>query len=309
MRIVITGATGLIGAALCKKLYPDYEIIALSRHPEKSRFSQNITVVQWDAHSAGPLSEYIDGALAVINLAGESIASGRWTPAKKRRILQSRLDATKAVVEAIASAKQKPEVLIQASAIGYYGFDCPGPVDENACSGSGYLAEVCKKWEQSSKPVEQFKSRLVIVRTGLVLSGDGGVLPRLVTPFKFFLGGYPGSGEQWVSWITIDDEIAAIRFLLENQELSGVFNLVSPNAVIIRQLCRTIGRVLKRPCRLPIPALVLRLAFGKMADETILADEKVIPGCLLESGFKFSYPNIADALNYILKKRRKDELG
>ncbi len=303
MRIVVTGATGLIGKSLCKKLYPDYEIIALSRHPMKARVGQNITVVQWDARSAGPLTKYIDGASAVVNLAGESIAYGRWTPAKKQRILQSRLNVTNAVVEAIKSAKHKPGVLIQASAIGYYGFDTPGPADENSSAGEGYLAEVCTKWEQSSKPVEQCGTRRVIIRTGLVLSGDGGALPRLVTPFKFSLGGYPGSGGQWVSWITIDDEVAAIKFLLENRGLSGPFNLTSPNTMTMKYFCQAIGRILKRPCWLPIPALVLRPAFGKMADETILANQKVMPNRLLKAGFKFDYPDIDDAMKACFEER------
>lgn len=303
MRIVITGATGLIGKALCEKLSPDYEIIALSRHPEQTRLGQNVTFAQWDAHSPGPLAKHIDGSFAVINLAGESIASGKWTKAKRRSILQSRLNITNALVETISMAEHKPDVLIQASAIGYYGFGTHGQVDENSGGGDGFLAEVCKKWEQSSKQAEKFGTRRIIIRTGIVLSGDDGVLPRIVKPFKFFLGGYPGSGKQSVSWITIDDEVAAIKFLLENRNLSGVFNLVSPNPVTIRQLCKTLGRILKRPCWIPVPALVLRLAFGKMADETILADQKVVPNRLLKAGFKFEHPDIDDALKYVLEEK------
>ena len=305
MRIIITGATGLIGNALCQKLDPDYEIIALSRHPEKVQLGPNVNVVRWDARSPEALVSYIEGALAVVNLAGESIGSGRWGRAKKQRILESRLNATNAIVEAISLAKNKPEVLIQASAVGYYGFDVREPVNENDVAGCGFLAEVCKKWEQSSKSTEQFGVRRIIIRTGLVLSKDGGALPRLAAPFKFFLGGYPGCGRQWVSWITIEDEVSAIKFLIENRQLSGVFNLTSPNPVTMKQFCETLGWVLKRPCWLPIPALVLRMAFGTMADETILANQKVMPNRLLKSGFKFDYPKTDDALKFIYQKGEK----
>ena len=302
MRIIITGATGLIGSVLCKKLYPDYELIALSRHPEKTRLGQNVMVIQWDAKSPGRWTRYIEGADAVVNLAGENIAAGRWTKVKKQRILESRVNSTKAIVDTIALAEKKPAVLIQASATGFYGSCGDTEIDENAGKGKGFLAEVCEKWEQAARPVEAVGTRLVIIRTGIVLSRDGGALPRMVQPFKFFLGGYPGTGKQWVSWISMDDEIAAIRFLIENKQLSGIFNLTSPEPVIMKELCRAIGRVLKSPSRLKIPAVVLRIALGKMADETILADQRVIPSRLLKAGFKFRNNKIEEALNEILRK-------
>jgi len=302
MRIIITGATGLIGSVLCKKLYPDYEITALSRHPEKTRLGQNVTVVQWDAKSPGRWTRYIEGADAVVNLSGENVASGRWTKVKKQRILESRVNSTKAIVDTIALAEKKPAVLIQASATGFYGSCGDAEIDENAGKGAGFLPEVCEKWEQAAGPVEAVGTRLVIIRTGIVLSRDGGALPRMVQPFKFFLGGYPGTGKQWVSWISMDDEIAAIRFLIENKQLSGIFNLTSPEPVIMKELCQAIGRILKSPSRLKIPAVVLRIALGKMADETILADQRVIPPRLLKAGFKFRNTKIEEALNEILRK-------
>jgi uncharacterized protein len=311
MRIIITGATGLIGKALCKQLSSNYEITALSRNPERTQSSpgSNIKMVQWDGCSCGQWIQLVDGAFAVINLAGENIASGRWTKAKKQRILQSRLSPTKAIADAIESAKNKPGILIQASAAGYYGFGRQEVMDESTQPGSGFLADVCTQWEKAAKTVELSGVRCVIIRNGLVLSRDGGALPRLVTPFKFFLGGYPGTGSQWVSWITIDDEVAAIRFLMENSQLSGAFNLTSPDAVTMKQLCQTIGRILKKPCRLPIPALVLRLAFGKMADEILLFGQRVLPNRLLRAGFNFAHPEIAEALENVFKTRKSYEIN
>ena len=304
MRIVITGATGLIGKALCEGLIPDYEITALSRNPEKAKsvLGPSVKVVQWDGRSGGQWEQCIDGAFAVVNLAGENIASGRWTYSKQKQILESRVNAAKAIVDAIASAKSKPNVLIQAAAVGYYGFRHREAVNEASLSGGGFLADVCRQWELAARPVEKAGTRCVIIRSGMVLSGQGGALPRIVKPFKFFLGGYPGTGRQRVSWITIDDEVKAIKFLIENPGPSGVFNLTSPNPVSMKELCCQISRILKKPCWLPIPALALRLAFGKMADEILMADQQVVPARLSEAGFNFAHPNIAEAMEYILKK-------
>jgi len=302
MRVVVTGATGLIGKALCRRLGKDYEIVALSRNAEKAQaiLGPNIKVVQWE----GPWAQYVEGAFAVINLAGENVASGRWTKTKMERILQSRVNAAKAIAGAITSVKNKPAVLIQASASGYYGSG-QEPADENAGKGEGFLADVCEKWEAAVPAAAKQNIRTVFIRTGLVLSSTGGALPKLTAPFKFFLGGYPGTGNQWVSWITIDDEVAAIRFLLENQRLSGAFNLTTPNPVTMKELARAIGRTLNRPCWLPIPALVLRLAAGKMADEMLLTGRLVIPDRLLKAGFTFAHPGINEALEFILGKGKK----
>ena len=304
MRIIVTGATGLIGNQLCARLHTNYEIVALTRNPQRAQLSlgPDVKTVQWDSSSGGQWAQYIDGAFAVVNLAGESIASGRWTSSKKQRILQSRLNTTNAIVEAIVSAKIKPNVLIQSSAIGYYGFRHQESLDETSLPGEGFLADVCKQWELQAKPVEKVGTRCIIIRTGMVLSPDGGALPRLAGSFKLFLGGYPGSGQQWVSWITIDDEVNAIKFLIESPGLGGAFNLTTPNPVRMKDLCRQIGRILKKPCRLPIPALALRLGFGKMADEILTAGQQVIPARLIKAGFSFAHPDIAGALEYVIKK-------
>jgi len=302
MRVVITGATGLIGKALCERLGGEYEIIALTRNTEKARriLGPDIKAVEWDGFSYGPWAQFIEGAYAIINLAGENVASGRWTRAKMGQIFQSRIDATKAIAEAITVAGQKPGVLIQASAIGFYGCR-EEPVDETAGKGEGFLADVCEKWEQAGAA----EIRVVFIRTGLVLSRDGGVLLKMITPFKFFLGGYHGTRKQCVSWITIDDEVAAIKFLLESPRLSGAFNLATPNPVTMKEFARTIGQVLKRPCWLSIPALVLRLAAGKMADEMLLSGQRAIPNRLLKAGFKFAHPDINEALEYLIGKAKK----
>jgi uncharacterized protein len=328
MRIIITGATGLIGKSLCKQLKSNYEIVAFSRNPEKAQSSlgPDITIAQWDGCSCGQWTHYIEGAFAVINLAGENIAAKRWTPEKKQQILESRLNAAKTIVEAIKSTQQKPTILIQASAVGFYGMShqssMPPPAwmreklasgesfsfnfefsTESSTKGNGFLADVCEQWEQQAKSVESLGVRCVIIRTGIVLSKDGGALPGIVKPFKLFLGGFAGTGKQFVSWITIDDEVSAIRFLLENNELSGPFNLTAPNTITMKYFCKTIGKILKRPCWFRIPAIALRIVFGKMADETMLADQRVIPARLIKAGFKFAYPNIAEALENIFKKQ------
>ncbi len=304
MRIVIAGATGLIGKALIIQLRGDYEIIALSRNPQKAQsiLGSDIKIIEWQAGNPDKWEQYIDGAKAIVNLAGESIATGQWTKAKRQRILQSRLKTTEAVVQAIKRARNRPEVLIQASAIGFYGFDCKEPVDESTEAGSGFLTDVCVKWEHQAWPVEGVGTRLVIIRSGVVLSRQGGALPRLIMPFKFFIGACPGSGRQLVSWITIDDEVAAIRYLIENPKLSGAFNLTAPNPATMKELCKTIGRILKKPCWLSIPLLALRMGFGKMAEETMLASQDVRPERLLKAGFKFAYPEIVAAIEHILAK-------
>jgi uncharacterized protein (TIGR01777 family) len=305
MRIIITGATGLIGKALCAELHTNYEIVSLTRNPQNalSSLGPDVKIIQWNGRSNGQWTQCIDGAFAVINLAGENVASARWTSAKKQRILESRLNASSAIVDAIVSAKSKPNVLIQSSAVGYYGFNHQESLNETSPAGEGFLADVCRQWELQIKPAETAGTRCVIIRSGMVLSSQGGALPRIVRPFKFFLGGCPSSGRQWVSWITIDDEINAIKFLIENPGLCGVFNLTTPNPVRMKDLCEQIGRILKKPCLLPIPALALRLVFGKMADEILIADQRVIPARLIEAGFNFAFPDIADALEYVIKKR------
>jgi uncharacterized protein (TIGR01777 family) len=301
MRVVITGATGFIGRALCEGLHKDYEIIALSRDAEGARQSIGhlAKVVRWDAKTPAGWAGEADGARAVINLAGENAASGRWNKARKSRILQSRLDAISAIVETIKQLKNKPKVVIQTSAIGWYGLRSDESLDENSTPGKGFLAGVCRDIESSSEEIERLGVRCALIRTGVVLGQDGGAFPKLVKPFRFFLGGYLGSGRQWLSWITLEDEVAAIKFLMENEKLQGVFNLTAPQPVTMKEFCVLLGKVLKRPAWLHVPGFAARLALGEMADEMLLSGQRVLPKRLLAAGFEFKHGDVEQALSAI----------
>jgi uncharacterized protein (TIGR01777 family) len=302
MKVIITGATGFIGKALCKDLCKDYEVIALSRDVRRasSLIGDYAKTIEWDGRTTGTWVSHADGAFAFINLAGESIASGRWTKYKKAGILHSRLDATRAITAAIKQVSNKPSVVIQASAIGYYGSRSAQELNEKSPSGKGFLADVCQKVELCTEPITELGVRLVVIRSGIVLGKDEGALPRLVKPFKYFLGGHPGSGKQWFSWISLEDEVAAIRFLMENKKQQGVFNLTSPEPVTMKVFCRKLGKVLKRPSWLFVPRFVLRPALGEMAEEMILTGQKVKPEKLLDAGFKFKYDKAENAINAII---------
>ncbi len=301
MKVIIAGASGFIGKALCMELCKDYEIIALSRDVRRAAaiIGEYAKVIEWDGRTTGTWVSHADGSFAVINLAGESIASGKWTHSKKAAILHSRLDSTRAIVSGIKQLKNKPSVVIQASAIGYYGAHGDEELNELSPTGKGFLAEVCQGIELCTEPLPGLGVRLVVIRSGVVLDKDGGALPRLAKPFKYFVGGYPGSGKQWFSWIALEDEIAAIRFLMENEKQQGVFNLTAPEPVTMKQFCRKLGGALKSPSWTFVPGFVLRKVFGEMADEMILSGQKVIPQKLLAAGFGFKYPKVSDALKTI----------
>ena len=302
MRVIITGATGFIGKALCSELGRDYEVIALSRDAEGARQSLGsmAKVVQWDARTPAGWDREADGSHAIINLAGENLASGRWNQARKSKILQSRLDAVKAIAETIKRLHNKPKMVILASAIGYYGPRQDEQLDEAAAPGEGFLASVCRQVEGSAEEFEKLGVRCVVIRTGVVLGRSGGALPRMILPFRFYLGGHLGSGRQWFSWISLDDEVAAIRFLMENKNLRGVFNLTAPQPVTMKEFCQILGKVLNRPSWLSVPVFAARLALGEMADEMLLSGQRVLPGRLLASGLKFKHPDLEKALSDIM---------
>ena len=301
MKVVITGATGFIGRALCKELCKDYEVIALSR--DASRAAKSLggrtKIIEWDGRTTGSWFQQTEGAFAIINLAGENVASGRWNEARKSRILQSRLAAINAVIEIIKQLKNKPKVVIQASAIGWYGPRSDESLDEESTPGKGFLANVCRDVEGRTEEIESLGVRCTIIRTGVVLGRDGGAFAKLVKPFRFFLGGHLGSGRQWFSWIHLEDEVTAIKFLMENEHLRGAFNLTAPEPVTMKQFCRILGKVLHRPSLMKVPAFAARLAFGEMADEMLLSGQKVLPKRLLNTGFNFKYTNVKQALNDI----------
>lgn len=308
MRVLITGGTGLIGRALVDFLLrAGHQLTVLSRNPERASLPAEVAVVRWDGVSTegwGHLMEEMD---AVINLAGESIAGSgalpaRWTAERKKRILDSRIDATNAVVAAIAQADHKPRTLVQGSAVGYYGARHSDiELDESAPPGDDFLAGVVVRWEAVSEPVEEMGVRRAIARTGLVLSRSGGSLPPMLLPFRLFLGGPMGDGRQWWPWIHIRDEVRALAFLMNDDRASGPYNLTAPNPVTNREFARVLGKVLGRPAFLPAPAFALRLALGEMA--TLLLDgQRAIPKRLLDLDFRFEFPDLDTALIDLLRK-------
>ncbi len=301
--VIISGATGFIGRALFRELAENgYDIAVLTRDREKARaqFGDRAIIAEWDGKTSRGWLELASRSSAIINLAGENIGAGRWTEQRKQRIVQSRVDAGKAVTEAVEKATAKPKAIIQASAVGYYGPKDDEPLDESAPPGEGFLAETVRRWELSTQETEAIGVRRVVIRSGLVLGKDGGTLPRFLKAFRFSVGGQLGSGKQWFPWIHWKDEIAAIRFLLEREDASGVFNLVSPESLTMKEFAVALGRVLKRPSGFPVPAFLLRLLFGEMAEETILSSQRVLPAALIKAGFKFQYPEIESALRDIL---------
>ncbi len=306
-RVIVTGATGFIGKALCFRLAEEgYEVIALTRSLEKGEklFGNLARAARWDGKSADNWLDFVDGALAIVNLAGENIGSGRWIAQKKESILQSRLDAGLAVVEAVESVEKKPKVVIQASAIGCYGSRANELIDENSSPGEGFLADVAKEWELSTQKVESLEVRRVVIRSGVVLNREGGAFLRLLKPFRFFAGGPLGSGRQWFSWIHLADELEAILFLLKREDLQGVFNLTAPESLIQKDFARLLGKILRRPSWIPVPDFMLRLFLGEMAEEMLLVSQRVAPRRLLEAGFSFRYPQIEPALREILENKK-----
>jgi len=305
-RVIVTGGTGFIGRPLSLRLIQEgFEVVCLTRNVSvaKNRSGNGIKFVGWDGKSAAGWREYAEGAAAIVNLAGESIGSGRWNGAKRQRILQSRMNAGKAVVEAVGSVKQKPEVVIQASAIGIYGNRGKENLDESSGLGEGFLAEVAKDWEESTGEIEVLGVRRVIIRTGMVLGATGGALARMLLPYRFFAGGPMGSGKQWMSWIHITDEIGSILFLMGRRDLNGAFNLTAPQPLQNRLFSRELGKQLKSQSWLPVPGILLKLFLGKMAEETILTSQRVFPVRLEETGYPFVYPDLTGALADIVGKK------
>ncbi len=311
MRIIITGGTGFIGQALTSQLAAaGHEVIILTRTPGSGQpRPSNVRLVGWDGRSAEGWGHLADGAGAIVNLAGESLRgetipammfTDRWTAEKKRRILESRSNAGKAVVEAVSSASKKPGVVIQSSAVGIYGPRQSEIVTEESSYGSDFLAEVCQKWEAATLPVERLGVRRAIIRTGIVLSMDGGTLPLQLLPFKLFAGGPIGSGQQYHSWIHHADEVAAIRFLIENDKASGAFNLTAPQPLSNADFGRTIARVLSRPYFMPAPGIAFKLAFGETAS-VLLTGQNVIPARLQALGYDFKFSQLEPALRDLLK--------
>ncbi len=307
MRVIITGGTGLIGSTLARSLSADgHEVIVLSRAPQLRRgiLPPEVRMEQWDGMSAAGWGALADGADAIVNLAGESIGGTRfppprWTLERKQRILQSRLHAGAAVMEALHSVKHKPRVLVQASAVGYYGSRGEEVLTEESPHGSGFVAQVCVDWEQSTAAAEALGVRRVVIRTGVVLDPRNNAFRSLILPFKFFVGGPIGNGKQYFPWIHIEDEVRAIRFLIEHEQTHGAYNLTAPQPLPNREVARMVGRVMRRPSLVPVPAFALKLALGEVAS-VVLDSQRVVPQRLQEAGFTFRFPDLEAALRHLL---------
>lgn len=306
MRVVIAGGTGLIGRAVTKDLARHgHEVILLSRNPDKVlSVPEGVEVVHWDGITSQGWGELADGALAVVNLSGESVGGqgffpSRLTEGRKRRIRESRIFSGKALLEAIEGAQEKPQIFVQASAVGYYGFHEDEKLDEESPPGDDFFAE-WKEWEKVSQPVEDMGVRRVIIRSGIIFStGEGSALNRLVLPFRLFAGGPIGDGSQYLSWIHEADEARAIRFLIEDEGAQGAFNLTAPNPATNAEVGKAIAKVLKRPYYFPLPKFAFSIAFGEVGS-LVTEGQRVIPGRLLERGFDFKFPEVEPALRDLL---------
>lgn len=302
MRIIITGGTGLIGRPLSAALAADgHDVTVLSRNPEKVKgMAASVKLARWDGETAQGWGQLADGADAIINLAGEGIADGRWSDARKQRIRQSRIKAGKAVMEAISAAAVKPKVLVQSSAVGYYGTNTGDKLVDESCSpGNDFLSKVCFDWEMSTAAASRLGVRRPVIRTGIVLSNDGGAFPKLLLPFKFFAGGPLGSGKQWLPWIHIADEVRAIQFLLANEQADGPFNLAAPNPVTNAEMAKEIGAVMGRPAFLPAPGFAMKTVLGEMA-VMVLEGQRAVPARLQQLGFQFQYATLQPALRDLI---------
>ena len=300
MRVLITGASGLIGNALQKSFEEKgYEILRASRSEPKSADD-----IQWDPDTgfADQDLERLEGLDGVIHLAGENIAGLRWTDEKKKAIRDSRVHGTRTLIEAFARLEKKPNVFISASAIGFYGDRGDDEMTESSSAGDTFLSEVSKEWESESRRAEDMGIRTVLLRNGIVLSKDGGALATMMTPFKFGVGGVIGSGKQWMSWVSLDDVVAAVNFAIDNEKMRGAVNVVSPNPVTNEEFTKTLGEVLYRPTFLPLPEFAVNLVFGEMGDALLIDSTRVIPKRLLNAGFKFEYPDLKIALEHAVSE-------
>ncbi|KOR36283.1 MULTISPECIES: thylakoid membrane protein ThyD [Planktothricoides] len=308
MKVAITGATGFVGTRLVEKLHGQGDrLVVLTRNRDRalrvfpSKNFPNVEFVTYTPQQSGEWQGAIAGCDAVVNLAGAAIAEERWTAQRKQEILNSRKLGTQKIVEAIAKASPQPKVLVNASAIGYYGTSETATFDETSNPGNDFLAQVCQDWENEAQKVKETGTRLVIIRTGIVL-GMGGALAKMLTPFQLFAGGPIGSGRQWFSWIHRDDLVSLIMASLQRSDLAGVYNGTAPNPVRMNELCQGLGQVMHRPSWLPVPDFALQLLLGDGA-KVVLEGQKVLPQRTLASGFEYQYPGLKSALEEILSSR------
>ena len=297
MKILISGSHGLVGSALTSSLgRGSHQILTLVRSTSKSA-----SEIEWHPEQ-GPLQpKALEGIDAVVHLAGESIAEGRWDDGKKRRIRDSRVKGTTVLSQKLAQLEQPPKTFICASAIGYYGNRGDELLTEDSSPGDDFLSRVCVEWEQATLPAKERGIRVVNARFGIILSTDGGALAKMLTPFRMGVGGRVGSGKQWMSWIALADVVGALKFALDRETLSGPVNYVSPNPVTNAEFTKTLGKALSRPTIFPIPEFGVRLAFGEMADALLLSSQRVKPQLLEENGYQFACQKLDGALRDILR--------
>ncbi|MCC6451583.1 MAG: TIGR01777 family protein [Acidobacteria bacterium] len=296
MRILICGASGLIGKALTTTLEAKGCELLLAGRKEP----QDERQTKWTIEDGFAEPERLEGLDAVIHLAGESVSALRWTDEKKAAIRSSRVDGTRSVVDALAKLKSRPKVLISGSAVGFYGDRDDEILTESSTAGDNFLAQTCREWEAESRRAEDAGIRTVLLRTGIVLSKDGGALATMLLPFKMGVGGVIGDGKQWMSWISLDDEIRAIEFVLEHEEVRGAVNLVSPNPVTNQEFTAALGEVLYRPTFIPLPEFAVSMLLGEMGDELLLSSTRVVPARLEQLGFEWQFPDLKPALEHVL---------
>lgn len=297
MKILITGASGLIGSTLRSSLEERGHKLLLASRKEPTKPNQ----IKWTIDHGFAEPERLEGVDAVVHLAGESISALRWSEEKKRAIRDSRVFGTRSVVEAMAKMERKPKVFIAGSATGIYGDRGDEEMTESSRPGDTFLSEVCEEWEAESLKAEELGIRTVLLRTGIVLAKDGGALATMLTPFKLGVGGVVGSGRQYMSWVSLDDEVGAIVFALEHEEIHGPLNVVAPNPVTNQEFTKTLGDVLYRPTILPLPTFAVDLIFGEMGDALLLDSTRVVPKRLIDAGYEFKYTNLKPALENALK--------
>lgn len=299
MKVLVTGSTGLIGSRVCAHLISSGHTVRrlVRSHPDPARGKW-----AWDPMGGILDPGSMEGVEAVIHLAGENVAKGRWTEEKKRNIRESRVRSTRLLSGTLAAFPHKPQTLISASAIGFYGDRGEEVLTEESPPGTGFFPEVCKDWEGATRSAAEAGIRVANVRIGVVLSPEGGALREMLFPFRLGLGGRLGSGLQYMSWISLDDVVGGIDHVLSHPELKGPVNLMAPHPVSNLEFTKALGKVLRRPTLFPVPAFALRLVLGEMAENLLLAGTRAVPRRLLESGYSFLHPRLEEALRFLLGK-------
>ena len=296
MKIVIAGGSGFIGEPLVRNLLPRGDVVVLSRDPSKVRAGRGVA---WSPReSGGAWRDEVASADVIINLAGENIGAGRWTAARRQRMIDSRVEATRALVD-VMRAVPRARTFISASAVGYYGSRGDEELDERAGAGKGFLVDVTRRWEDEAHRADDV-ARVIILRFGVVLAADGGALAKMLLPFRLGVGGVIGSGTQWMPWVDRDDVIRFIEWSIDREDARAVYNVAAPSAVTNREFTKALASALHRPAIFPLPAFVLRIVFGEMADETLLTSERVVPARGVAEGFTFSYGDVESSLRHAL---------